>query len=305
LYAALLRRQLVGQSICAADRGHLPQRLKAEFGNNYKVLACVAICSAVTCGFALVSGWLKSDAIALYASVAVVATLAVTGWFGKEEFELFASRSWQACRSIADQAVADPVDNSQEDRLLAERCRSGEVAAQLLATMPGVSVFIAVAIVCRILPIGRFPSGRSLANFLGLTPGSNNTGDRERLGSITKVGSRMVRVLLAQVILHVLRRDATVRAWYLRIKRRRGSKIARVAVMRRTAVIMWRMLSTGERWRPGAANAETPAAANGPRQARLYRPRRTMLLALSSSEAGSSTGSSSLSRRKEAARCPA
>ena len=180
--------------------------------------------------------------------------------------------------------------------------------AQLLATMPGVSMYIALAIACRIAPIGRFPHGRSLANFLGLTPGSNRSGETERLGSITKAGSRMVRVLLAQVILHLLRRDATVRAWYQRIKRRRGSKIARVAVLRRTATIMWRMLSTGERWRPGAADSGTPSAANAPRQARLYRPRRTVLSALSAAEdhtAGSSTGSSSLSRRKEAARCPA
>jgi transposase len=178
--------------------------------------------------------------------------------------------------------------------------------AQLLATMPGVSMFIAVAIVCRIVPIGRFPHGRSLANFLGLTPGSRSSGDTERLGSITKVGSRMVRFLLAQVILHLLRRDYTVRAWYLRIKRRRGSKIARVAVMRRTATIMWRMLSTGEPWRPGAANSETPTASD-PRQARHWRPRRTMLSALVASAAGfdaSSTGSSSLSPREEATRCP-
>ena len=178
--------------------------------------------------------------------------------------------------------------------------------AQLLATMPGVSMYIALAIACRIAPIGRFPHGRSLANFLGLTPGSNSSGETERLGSITKAGSRMVRVLLAQVILHLLRRDATVRAWYQRIKRRRGSKIARVAVMRRTAVIMWRMLSTGERWSPGAASSETSAATD-PRPVRLYRPRRTMLSALSASEAGagSSTSSSSLSRRKEVTRCPA
>jgi transposase len=179
--------------------------------------------------------------------------------------------------------------------------------AQLLVTMPGVSMYIALAIACRIVPIGRFPRGRSLANFLGLTPGSNSSGETERLGSITKAGSRMVRLLLAQVILHLLRRDAAVRAWYLRIKRRRGSKIARVAVMRRTAVIMWRMLSTGERWRPGAVDSQTPAA-NGPRRGCLYRPSRTVLSALSAGDAqtaGSSTGSSSLSRRKEMKRCPA
>src|SRR5215469_13360196 len=131
------------------------------------------------------------------------------------------------------------------DGCIAERFRANR-EAQLLATMPGVSMFIAVAITCRIAPIERFPRGRSLANFLGLTPGCRSSGDTERVGSITKIGSRMVRYLLAQVILHLLRRDGTIRAWYQRIKRRRGSKIARVAVMRRTATIVWRMLRTGE-----------------------------------------------------------
>ena len=117
----------------------------------------------------------------------------------------------------------------------------------------------------------------------------------------------MVRLLLAQVVLHLLRRDSTVRAWYQRIKRRRGANIARVAVMRRTATIIWRMLSTGERWRPGAAGSETPAASD-PRPARLWRPRRTMLSALTACEveaAGSSTGSSSLLAGGEVTRCPA
>ena len=180
--------------------------------------------------------------------------------------------------------------------------------AQLLATIPGVSVYIAVAIACRIAPIGRFPHGRSLANFLGLTPGSRSSGETERLGSITKVGSRTVRFLLAQVILHLLRRDSTVRAWYLRIKRRRGSKIARVAVMRRTAVIMWRMLSTGEAWRPGNASAGSEGDDSRPTQPR--RRRQTVLsglLAGDGDSSTSSTGSSSLLTRtgEEVTSCPA
>jgi transposase len=178
--------------------------------------------------------------------------------------------------------------------------------AQLLATMPGVSRFISLAIACRIAPIERFPQGRSLANFLGLTPGCRSSGDTERVGSITKIGSRMVRYLLAQAIQHLLRRDASIRAWYLRIRRRRGSKVARVAVMRRTATIMWRMLSTGEPWRSGRAGSEMPEASE-PQQTPVPPNGAAEQLAPSPAPAlaGLSTGSSSLLAGEEVAPCPA
>src|SRR5215468_11085226 len=129
--------------------------------------------------------------------------------------------------------------------------------------------------------------------FLGLTPGCRSSGDTERVGSITKIGSRMVRYLLAQAIQHLLRRDGSIRAWYQRIKRRRGSKIARVAVMRRTASIMWRMLSTGEPWRPGGSPSELSSAPGDPEQANSPPGNSSGALASDSERMGSSTGSSS------------
>jgi UDP-GlcNAc:undecaprenyl-phosphate GlcNAc-1-phosphate transferase len=99
-FAAILRRRLAGHSIYVADRGHLHHRLLARFGSKYKVLACVAVCSIVTCGFALVSTAIKNDAVALVASMAVVAMLAVSGWFGRGEFVLLSSRLWHAGRSL-------------------------------------------------------------------------------------------------------------------------------------------------------------------------------------------------------------
>jgi transposase len=179
--------------------------------------------------------------------------------------------------------------------------------ARLLATIPGVSMFIGLAIACRITPIARFPRGRSLANFLGLTPGCNSSGDTERVGSITKIGSRMVRYLLAQVIQHLLRRDSTVRAWYQRIKRRRGSKIARVAVMRRTATIMWRMLNTGQPWRPGKVLSGILSSAD-PRHtypSSDEQPKQADQGARKSEPGGPSNGSSSLLAGEEVASCPA
>src|SRR5271156_6538416 len=115
--------------------------------------------------------------------------------------------------------------------------------AQLVATIPGARDYTALSLASRISGIDRFPRSSSLANYWGLTPGCRNSGEAtQRLGSITKEGSALARFLLGQLVLHVLRKDRSMKDWYQRIKRRRGAKIARVAVMRRLATIIWHML---------------------------------------------------------------
>lgn len=125
--------------------------------------------------------------------------------------------------------------------------------ACLLASLPGANAFNSLTLACRISGgIDRFPRGSSLANFWGLTPGCRNSGEnKKRLGSITKAGSPMARRILGHLVLHVLRKDAWMRKWYRRIKQRRGSKIARVAVMRRLATIIWHMLKYRQPYCPG------------------------------------------------------
>jgi transposase len=125
--------------------------------------------------------------------------------------------------------------------------------AELIATLYGTKAgYAALALAASIGPIERFPRPRSLANYWGLTPGCRNSGEtKQRLGSITKQGCATARFLLCQLSPHVLRRDAWMREWYKRIKRRRGSKIARVAVMRRLATIIWQMLKRGQRYMTG------------------------------------------------------
>ena len=111
------------------------------------------------------------------------------------------------------------------------------------------SLYSALAIASRIGAIERFASPRSLANYFGLTPGCRNSGEvTDRLGSITKEGSGMVRFITGQLVLHVLKKDRRMREWYRRIRQRRGSKIARVAVMRRLVTIFWHMLKHNERY---------------------------------------------------------
>jgi transposase len=116
------------------------------------------------------------------------------------------------------------------------------VTAALIATIPGMGAFSSLALASRIGAIDRFPRPRSLANYWGLTPSSDDSGDSKRPGSITKQGSALARFVLGHVLIHVLRKDAVLREWYKGIKRRRGSGIARVAVMRRLTTAIWHMV---------------------------------------------------------------
>ena len=163
------------------------------------------------------------------------------------------TRKWLATLPLG------PIDRLEMDLLLAqwklwdeqlakleleiEKRQAKNATACVLATIPGCAAYGSLALAARIGSIQRFPRPASLANYWGLTPGCRNSGEAtDRLGSITKQGSAMARFVLGHMVLHVLRRDGQMKAWYGRIKRRRGSKIARVAVMRRLATIIWHMV---------------------------------------------------------------
>src|SRR5262249_22667346 len=127
----------------------------------------------------------------------------------------------------------------------------------LLRTLPGAGDFMALGLAAHVGDIRRFPRPRSLANYWGLTPSCSNSGEATgRLGSISKEGSTLARFLLGQLVMHVLKRDVTMRTWSLGIKRRRGAKIARVAVMRRLTTIIWHMLTHREPYQLGGVRRE-------------------------------------------------
>jgi hypothetical protein len=66
-------------------------------------------------------------------------------------------------------------------------------------------------------------------------------------------------------VLQLMKRGGPLRRWYKEIKNRRGSKIARVAQMRRTVTIIWHMLHHNEPYRPYSA----PPGAAGKRRGRV------------------------------------
>ncbi len=129
----------------------------------------------------------------------------------------------------------------------AERIKS---EVRRLRTLPRIGEYTALALLAHIGPVERFVHARSLSNYIGITPGCRNTGGADRPGNITKAGHPFIRFLLAQMVLHALRGDPGLRAWYRQVKHRRGSKVARVAVMRRLCESIWHMLTEQEDYRP-------------------------------------------------------
>jgi|688.fasta_scaffold25372_1 transposase len=135
-----------------------------------------------------------------------------------------------------------PVRMSFLDVEIAKRM-SGNDSAAILLTIPGCGNYTALALQSRIGNAHRFARGRSIANYFGLTPRVSDSGEGTgRRGSITKAGNATVRWLLAQMVVHVLRQDEEMKKWYKSIRTRRGSKVARVAVMRRLCPVIRNMM---------------------------------------------------------------
>lgn len=123
----------------------------------------------------------------------------------------------------------------------AEKCP----VAQRLRTHPGVGPLTALAFVLIIGKAERFQCGKQIASYLGLVPWEESSGERRRLGHITKQGSSMLRFLLVEAA-HVNTRSLPEwRGKYFHLMMRRGRKIAKVAMARRLAIRLYWM------WRKG------------------------------------------------------
>jgi transposase len=123
----------------------------------------------------------------------------------------------------------------------AEKCPE----AQRLMTHPGVGSLTALAFVLIIGEASRFGCGKQIASYLGLVPAEDSSGERRRLGHISKQGNSLLRFLLVEAAQVTVRNDARWRNQFFHLAMRRGRKIAKVAMARRLAVRLYWM------WRRG------------------------------------------------------
>ena len=103
-----------------------------------------------------------------------------------------------------------------------------------LMTIPGVSVTTAATLMATIGRIDRFPSPRHLVGYLGLDPRSRQSGvSPVAYGHISKQGSSSARHVLCEAAHATMRSPGPLRAFGQRVRARRGSNIATVAVARK------------------------------------------------------------------------
>lgn len=155
---------------------------------------------------------------------------------------------------------------ASQDALEAEakRLAKDDHRCRTLQTMPGVGPLTALALVSTLDGPARFAKSSSVGAYLGLTPRGYQSGEAAWTGRISKTGDGVARALLyeaANSLMVRVKAGAPVKTWpplkvwAVNLAERVGGKKARVALARKMAVILHRMLSDGAayRWTPKAA----------------------------------------------------
>src|SRR6266487_6420865 len=132
-----------------------------------------------------------------------------------------------------------------ERELAAQALCSPEI--RRLMTVPGVSLVSAASFVATVGNIHRFSSPKKLVSYLGLDPKVRQSGEAPaRHGRISKQGSSEARHMLCEAAWIVVRTPGPLRAFYERVRARRGAQIALVATARKLCVVFWHLLTREE-----------------------------------------------------------
>ena len=116
-------------------------------------------------------------------------------------------------------------------------------------TAPGVGVIVMLTFVSAVDDPGRFRSSKAVGAHFGLTPREYQSGETDLTGCISKAGDAGVRTALYEAANTILTRavkGSALKSWAARIAARAGMKKAKVALARKLAVVLHRMLADGK-----------------------------------------------------------
>ena len=144
-----------------------------------------------------------------------------------------------------------------------EKFAEEDEQAKLLQTIPGIGPVTAVNYLMEIDNPTRFKKSRSVGAYLGMTPTQYSSGETHKQGRISKCGSKELRHLLMEAGFVVITRSkkwSKLKSWGMKLSRKVGLKKAALAVGRKLAVIMHKMLITGKEFIYGEENLKNDRA---------------------------------------------
>jgi transposase len=132
--------------------------------------------------------------------------------------------------------------------------------ASRLMTHPGVGPVTALATEVFLGDPARFVDGKAVTSYVGLIPSEYSSGDRQRLGKITKQGNPLLRLLWCEATIHAVQRDPALRRFYRRKLQQKGFGKARVAAARKLGIRLWIFLRDQIDYAEFCRRAPAPAA---------------------------------------------
>jgi transposase len=159
---------------------------------------------------------------------------------GRSELEALTLDPWARRRRKELLEMLNRLDPSlaELDRAVAKEAEQHSDARRLMG-QPGVGPVTALMFVLTIGPVERFRTSKQVVSYLGLNPRENSSGGRQKLGAISKQGNSMARFLLVEAAQTASRYDEELRRDYQRLKFRRGTAVAKVAIARKLAVRLY------------------------------------------------------------------
>jgi transposase len=137
------------------------------------------------------------------------------------------------------------------ERTILARHRANELSLRL-ATIPGVGIITATALVATVANASAFRSGRHFAAWIGLVPRQNGSGGKMALGGISKRGEPYLRRLLvlgATAVVRYVRNKPELAGWVNALLARRPARVVTVAVANKLARIVWAIMQRGGTFR--------------------------------------------------------